>query len=151
MRPALLIAVIVALFALTNAQAGRDNRDQVIAASRAFDQAQLTGDRAELERYLAPDFRIVYSSGRVGDRTGFIANFTSPTLHIAEIRVEEPYYADLGRDAAIVGGIGIIRGTENGAAFEERFMYADTFVRRDGRWYAAYAQVTPFAATPAQP
>jgi hypothetical protein len=149
MRAVLLIAVIVGLFALASARAEPGNREAVMAASHAFDQAQLSGDRAELERYLAPDFRIVYSSGRVGDRAGFIANFTSPALQIAEIRVEAPYYSDLGRDAAIVGGVGIIRGTENGAPFEERFMFADTFVRRDGRWYAVYAQVTPFAAPPA--
>ncbi|WP_395645051.1 nuclear transport factor 2 family protein [Terricaulis sp.] len=138
----------LALFAVWSGAAHaqpQSNRAEVMAASHEFDQAQMHKDRAALERFLAPDYRIVFSSGRVSDRAGFIENFLSPTLAISEIRVEEPYYTDLGRDAAIVGGIGIIRGTENGEAFEERFMFADTFVKRDGQWMVAYTQVTPFA------
>src|SRR5262245_48388687 len=54
------------------------NRAAVMAAAHAFDNAQLTKDRATLERMLAQDYRIVFSSGRVGDRTSFLANFTDP-------------------------------------------------------------------------
>lgn len=123
-------------------------REEVLTASRAFDEAQRTKNRDELDRYLAQDFRIIYSSGRVGDRNDFIEGFTSPTMVITDLHVEEPFYVDLGADAAVVGGIGIIRGTESGTPFEERFRFADTFSRRDGRWVAAYVQVTPFATPP---
>lgn len=126
-------------------------REEVLAASRAFDDAQRTKNREDLDRYLAQDFRIIYSSGRVGDRDDFIAGFTSPTMVITDLHVEEPFYADLGADAGVVGGVGIIRGTEGGAPFEERFRFADTFARRDGHWVAVYIQVTPFAATAPAP
>lgn len=147
MRAAWLFAVLLGVLALAPAQAEPPgNHDAVMAASRAFDHAQLTKDRAELERYLAPDYRIIFSSGRVSDRAGFIANFTDPNVTFTDIHVDEPFYVDLGRDAAIVGGIGVIRGTQNGAPFEERFMFSDTFALRDGQWVAVYTQVTPFAA-----
>jgi hypothetical protein len=125
-------------------------REEVLAVSRAFDDAQRTKNRAEMDRYLAPDFRIIYASGRVSDREGFMDGFSSPTMEITDLHAEEPFYVDLGENAAVVGGIGVIRGTEGGAPFEERFRYADTFVRRDGRWYAVYIQVSPLAAPPAQ-
>lgn len=118
------------------------NRAEVMAASHAFDQAQLHKDRATLERYLAPDYRIVRGSGGIGDRNDFIATFTSDSLNVTAIDVANPYYTDLGRDAAIVGGEGAIRGTEDGAPMNEHFMFADVFEKRDGRWVVVYTQVT---------
>ena len=52
-------------------------------------------------------------------------------------------YIDLGKDAGIVAGEAILRGTEDGKAFVEHIRYADTFARRDGRWQVVYVQVTP--------
>jgi hypothetical protein len=147
MRIARTVAVIIGLLVAGPAYA--DTRDDVLAVSRAFDDAQRRQSAEDIEGYLAPDFRIIYSSGRVGDRAAFVAGFTSPTMRITELFVEEPFYVDLGRDGAVVGGIGVIRGTESGAPFEERFRFADTFARRDGRWVAVYVQVTPLRA-PAQ-
>jgi hypothetical protein len=144
MRLAQVFAVVVGLFIAAPAHA--DTREEVLAASRAFDDAQRRQSAEDIERYLAPDFRIIYSSGRVGDRDAFIAGFTSPTMRITELFVEEPFTIDLGRDGAVVGGVGVIRGTESGVPFEERFRFADTFARRDGRWLAVYVQVTPLAA-----
>jgi len=149
MRVALLLALFLCACALPAAQADTNPREAVMAVSRAFDDAQRRQNAADIERHLADDFRIIYSSGRVGDRAAFVEGFTSPTMRITELFVEEPFYVDLGRDAAVVGGIGVIRGTESGAAFEERFRFADTFAKRDGRWVAVYVQVTPLAR-PAQ-
>lgn len=149
MRFAWLLAVIVGACALPPAQADTNPREEILAVSRAFDDAQRRQDADGIERYLADDFRIIYSSGRVGDRVAFVEGFTSPTMRITELFVEEPFYVDLGRDAAAVGGIGVIRGTESGAPFEERFRFADTFAKRDGRWVAVYVQVSPLTR-PAQ-
>lgn len=146
MRGAWLLALILGACALSPAPALSDTREDVLAASRAFDDAQRRQNADDIARYLPDDFRIIYSSGRVGDRAAFIAGFTSPTMRITELFVEEPFYVDLGDDAAVVGGIGVIRGTESGAPFEERFRFADTFARRNGRWYAVYVQVTPLPA-----
>lgn len=151
MRWASLFAAftLLAACATTPSGASLSNRGAVMAASRAFDNAQLTKDRATLEHMLANDHRIVFSSGRIGDRAAFLANFTDPTVEFSAIHVDDPYYQDLGRDAAIVGGVGTIEGTQNGAPFREHFMFADTFMRRDGQWVAIYTQVTPFAQPPA--
>lgn len=144
-----IVLVLVAALTLTACAASaqpQSNRAEVLAASHAFDQAQLHKDRATLERYLAPDYRIVRGSGGVGDRNEFIATFTSDSLTVTAIDVVNPYYTDLGRDAAIVGGEGTIRGTEDGAPLNEHFMFADVFEKRDGRWVVVYTQVTMLPA-----
>jgi hypothetical protein len=151
MRVAWFLALILGACALAPAQADPNTREDVLAVSRAFDDAQRRQSAGDIVRYLADDFRIIYSSGRVGDSDAFVAGFTSPTMRITELFVEEPFYVDLGRDAAVVGGIGVIRGTESGAPFEERFRFADTLAKRDGRWLVVYIQVTPLAQpAPAQ-
>jgi len=153
MRVAVLLAVIFGVVTAACAQADppSNTREEVMAVSRAFDDAQRRQSAEDIERFLADDFRIIYSSGRVGDRAAFVSGFTSETMVITELFVEEPFHIDLGADAAVVGGIGVIRGTESGAPFEERFRFADTFAKRDGRWLAVYIQVTPFTQpAPAQ-
>jgi hypothetical protein len=142
-RFAAAILGALALAACSVAAQPQSNRAEVQAAAHEFDQAQLHKDRATLERFLAPEYRIVRSSGRIGDRADFIATFTSAQLTITAIEVANPYYADLGRDAAIIGGEGTIRGTENGAAFVEHFMYSDIFEKRNGQWVVVYTQITP--------
>ena len=116
------------------------------AASRAFDDAQFRGDVATLERFLAPDFRYVRGSGRIAGRREFIANFTDPAQHLDPFVITDRRVIALGRDAVVVAADGVISGTNAGQPFREHFRFADTFVRRDGRWRVAYVQVTPIAS-----
>lgn len=143
---ALAFLALFALWGCAVEAQPQSNRAEVLAASHAFDQAQLHKDRTTLERYLAPDYRIVRGSGGIGDRDAFIATFTSDSLTVTAIDVANPYYTDLGRDAAIVGGEGTIRGTEDGAPLNEHFMFADVFEKREGRWVVVYTQVTMLPA-----
>lgn len=116
------------------------------AASRAFDDAQLHGDVAALERLLAPDFLYVRGSGRVADRRAFIAAFTDRARHLDPFVITDRRVIPLGRDAIVVAADGVISGAAAGQPFREHFRYADTFVRRGGRWLVVYVQVTPVAS-----
>lgn len=134
--------LLVLLFLILLCAATATQRD-VMAASDAFDAAQLHADRATLERYLASDMVFVRGSGKVTGREEFIATFTSPGLKLEPFEVLDRRYINLGKDAGIVAGEAILRGTEDGKAFVEHIRYADTFARRDGRWQVVYVQVTP--------
>jgi len=81
MRGILWTASLLALAAPAFGQERPDNAE-VLAVARAFDDAQLHGDRAVLERMLAADFLLVHGSGRVGDRKDFIDGFTDPKSHL---------------------------------------------------------------------
>ena len=136
-----MLAVLLLVAGPAPAQAPGDN-SEVRAAARAFDQAQQHGDRAVLERMLAPDFLFVRGSGRVGDRRDFIAGFTAPGVKFDPFTILDPLFLRIAPDAAIVGGEGWIRGVEDGKPFAEHFRYSDTFARRDGQWLVVYTQVT---------
>ncbi len=136
----LLLAAAVSLAA---GAATASTETEVKQAAREFDAAQLNADRAALERFLAQDFVFVRGSGVVAGRDAFLASFASGTLKLDPFTVINPVFVDLGPDAAIVGGEATLTGTENGERFVERFRYADTFKRRDGRWQVVYVQVTP--------
>ncbi|WP_420140278.1 nuclear transport factor 2 family protein [Sphingomonas sp.] len=112
-------------------------------AADAFRIAQERGDKAELERLLAPDFLFVRASGRVGDRREFIDGFTAPGIKLDPIRVSDPLLIRVSAEVAIVGGEAWLRGTQNGAALAQHYRFNDTFARRGGRWQVVYTQITP--------
>ena len=145
-----LVAPIASAQENNRADTGLDNRAEVLANADAFDNAQRTQNRAELERILAPEYRLVHGSGRIGDKEDFISAVVDPANHITAVEVANRTYTPLGRDAAIVGGEGTIRGADANGAFSEHFQFADTFVHRDGHWVVVYTQVTMLPAqTPA--
>lgn len=135
-----LIALMLAA-APVAAQAPDDNA-AVRAAAQAFDQAQQQGDRAVLERMLAPDFLFVRGSGRVGNRADFIEGFTAPGVTFEPFAISDPLFVRVSPDVAIVGGEGRIRGRASGQPIVEHFRYSDTFARRNGQWVVVYTQVT---------
>jgi ketosteroid isomerase-like protein len=140
---ALAVSLLIAMPAA--AQTPSDNAE-VRAAAQAFDDAQLHGDRAVLERMLAPDYLLVRGSGRVGDKKDFIDGFTDPNAHLEPFEISDRLFIRPSPDTAIVGGEARVRGTDHGKPFKEHFRYSDTFARRNGQWVVVYTQVTPLPA-----
>jgi ketosteroid isomerase-like protein len=120
-----------------------DGNAQVREAAQAFEQAQVSGDRAALERLLAPDFLLVRASGRIGDKADFIAGFTDPKSKLQPYEIVDRLFVRPSDDSAIVGGEALVRGTENGKAFSQHFRYSDMFVKRNDQWIVVYTQITP--------
>ncbi|WP_116089668.1 nuclear transport factor 2 family protein [Sphingomonas crusticola] len=141
----LFAASILTLGAPAVGQTPAENAE-IRAAAQAFDDAQLHGDRAVLERMLAPDFLLVRGSGRIGGKADFIAGFTDPKSHLEPFEITDRLFIRPSADTAIVGGEARVRGTDNGKPFAEHFRYSDTFARRDERWIVVYTQVTPLPA-----
>lgn len=135
--PALLLAAAPAVAQPT------DDNAAILATAHAFDQAQQTGDRATLERMVAPDFLLVHGTGKVGDRRDFIDGFAGPGIKLDPFVIRDPLFLRPSPDVAIVGGEAWVNGSEGGKRFAAHFRYSDTFARRDGRWLAVYTQVTP--------
>ena len=103
MRRLGLIMPLAALSMPAVAQTPPDNAE-VRAAAQAFDDAQLHGDRAVLERMLAPDYLLVHGSGRVGDKKDFIDGFTDPNSHLEPFEISDRLFLRPTPDTAIVGG-----------------------------------------------
>jgi len=140
-----MIAIALLATAPAAAQAPSDNAE-VRAAAQAFDDAQLHGDRAVLERMLAPDYLLVHGSGRVGDKKDFIDGFTDPNTHLDPFDIKDRLLIRPTADTAVVGGDAWISGTDHGKAFKQHFRYSDMFAKRNGQWVVVYTQVTPLPA-----
>lgn len=135
----------IAAAVATGSPAGaRSNLEgEIQAVSKTFDDAQFRHDVKGLDHLLAADFKFVRGSGKLTDRADFIRGFADAEVKFEPFVITNRIFVPLAPDAGIVGGEGIIRGTDHGQAFEEHFRYADTFRRRGSGWEVAYVQVTP--------
>ena len=145
MRGLLWLLPLIVTTAPAGAETPSDNAE-IRTAAQAFDDAQLHGDRAVLERMLAPEYLLVHGSGRVGDKKDFIDGFTDPESHLEPFDISDRLFLRPTPDTAIVGGDARIHGTDHGKPFRQHFRYADMFAKRNGQWVVVYTQVTPLAA-----
>lgn len=114
----------------------------ILAAADAFDRAQLTKDRAALERMVLDDLLFIDGSGKQLGKQEFVAGWTAPGDKFDPITLIDRTVTPLGRDAAVVGAEVNLCGTSGGARFCSRIRFADTFVRVGGEWRVAHIQVT---------
>ena len=96
---ALYLALTLTIAAPAVAQTPPDNAE-IRAAAQAFDDAQLHGDRAVLERMLASDYLLVHGSGRVGDKKDFIDGFTDPNAHLEPFDIRDRLFIRPSPDTA---------------------------------------------------
>jgi Domain of unknown function (DUF4440) len=136
----MVVAAMAASMALS-AQTG-----SLEAASEAFDNAQLHHDRAAIESFLAPDFQYVTRHGALLGRKEFIDATSDPNETLEPFEVFQHRVLPLGADGGIASADTIVRGTQAGKPFVDRFRFADVFARRDGRWVVVYVQVTALPA-----
>jgi ketosteroid isomerase-like protein len=107
------------------------------AAARAYDEAQVKGDHAALERLLADDYLLVNSQGKLESKVELIADYTAPGFRL------DPYIVDhevrrLWADGAILGGVAAISGIDSGKPYRVRLRFSDIWAKRGGRWQVIY-------------
>ena len=110
------------------------------AAVKAYDKAQVDGNRAELERWLADDYLLVNSSGKLESKAQLIGDYTAPGFTLEPFVIEQPV-EKAWQDGAVMGGIATLRGTDGGKRYEVRLRFADIWAKRNGRWRVIYTQV----------
>lgn len=109
-------------------------------AVKAYDQAQVHGDRKALERWLADDYLLINSSGATETKAQLIADYTAPGFTLEPFEVEQPV-EKVWKDGAVMGGIATLRGMDSGKRYEARLRFADIWAKRNGRWQVVYTQV----------
>jgi hypothetical protein len=110
------------------------------AAVHGYDQAQIHGNRAELQRWLADDYLLVNSSGQTETKAQLIADYTAPGFTLEPFTIEHPV-EKVWAGGAVMGGIATLRGTDGGKRYEMRLRFADVWAKRHGRWQVIYTQV----------
>jgi hypothetical protein len=111
------------------------------ARVRAYDVAQVKGDRAALEDLLADDFVLVNSSGERQTKAQLIADYTKPGFKLEPFVVEEAVEL-VWSNGAVMGGVARIRGVDGGQAYDLRLRFSDIWAKRDGKWRVVYVHAS---------
>ncbi|HKQ14534.1 MAG TPA: nuclear transport factor 2 family protein [Steroidobacteraceae bacterium] len=136
-RGAVLIAALM-LGSLSNAA---NLPADLAKAVRDYDEAQIHGDKAELQRLVADDYTLVNSSGRVQNKAELIADYTAPGYKIEPFEIKEPV-EKAWSDGAVMGGVVDLRGTDGGKPFAVTLRFADIWAKRNGKWQVIYTHVS---------
>ena len=112
---------------------GRGTRDQLITLAREWDDAMISNDADAIGQFMADDWAIVGSDGRVGDKATFLELVRSGTLSHDVMETHDLSVQVYG-DTAVTLARGISGGNYQGQPFREVERVSCVFVRRDGRW-----------------
>jgi hypothetical protein len=110
-------------------------------AVKDYDEAQVHGDKAELQRLVADDYTLVNSSGRIQNKAELIADYTAPGYKIEPFEIMDPV-EKAWSDGAVMGGVVDLRGTDGGKPFAVKLRFADIWAKRNGKWQVIYTHVS---------
>ena len=119
-------------------QGSRTERDEAVLAQiqQALAKAWVGGDRATIERIIAPEWRSIGPDSRASDRASVLADVFEKRVHkIRRVEVDDVRVQVFG-DAAVVTGRTHGVGEFTGAPYDVVIRFTDTFVRRKGQWHA---------------
>jgi ketosteroid isomerase-like protein len=137
---ALFIALLIASGSVCAADSARIPAD-LAARVRAYDDAQVKGDRPALEDLLADDYVLVNSRGQRQSKTELIGDYTKPGVKLEPFTVEEAVEL-VWRDGAVMGGVATLRGVDGGQSFEVRLRFSDIWAKRNGQWRVIYTHAS---------
>ena len=135
-----LILICVATGMAFSAQAN-DVPADLAKAVKDYDEAQIHGNRAELERLLADDYTLISSRGLVENKADLIAEYTAPGYKIEPFVVREPV-EKVWNDGAVMAGIATLKGIDGGKPFSMDLRFADIWAKRNGKWQVVYTHVS---------
>jgi Domain of unknown function (DUF4440) len=139
----LLVGLVTVAWVLAAIDAGRtrtrgSGRDEIVLAElqQVLARAWMSGDRATIERILAPEWSSTGPDGRVTNRARVLADVFETGLHkIRHVEIDDVRVQVHGDAAVVTGrthGVGDVAGT----TYDVVIRFTDTFVRRRGQWQA---------------
>jgi hypothetical protein len=134
------VSLLAASLCLSLANAAELPAD-LAKAVKDYDEAQIHGNEAELQRLVADDYTLVNSSGRVQNKSELIADYTTPGYKIEPFEILQPV-EKVWSDGAVMGGVVNLRGLDGGKPFSVTLRFADIWARRNGKWQVIYTHVS---------
>ncbi len=130
---ALLLAVLLA----ANVQ-DADTR-ALLRLEDSWASALVTRDSVVFDRLLAPGF-VYTENALLMDRAAVIRSVVAGPDTVTAAHNEEMQVHRYGPVTAVVTGWLVVRGRNPSGAFERRYRFTDTWVKRAGRWQIVGAQ-----------
>ena len=129
----MLVPLLLASGQTPPKQSKRDAKveEQLRSLVRRWDDADVRGDAATLDRLLADEFAFVGGP----DKTQYLASMRSKSPDSSiESAVSRDVQVQVYGNTAIVTGLDTITGKNKGQPYTNRWLYMDVWIRRDGRW-----------------
>lgn len=119
------------------------DRQAVAALDTEFQAAVKHNDAATIDRIQHPDMVLVLGDGRVFTKADHIQAARDGKI-VYEIQDEEPgtQFVRVHGDTAVVTALLRIKGTNEGAPFDRRLWFSDTYVRTPGGWKYFFGQAS---------
>jgi ketosteroid isomerase-like protein len=118
--------------------------EELIAVAHEWDQAMVRNDADAIGQYMADDWLIVGSDGRIGDRATFLGLIASGTLS-HDIMTSDDLHVRVYGDAAVVTAHGVSGGKYKGQAFREVERSSSVFIRQEGKWRCVLTHLSRIA------
>ena len=144
MRSTILPAVAALAMSAGLAQASpEEDRKAVAALDTEFQAAVKRGDAVTIDRIQHPDMVLVLGDGRVLTKADHIAAARDGKI-LYEIQDEEPgtQVVRVHGDTAVVTALLRLKGTNEGAPFDRRVWFSDTYVRTPEGWKYFFGQAS---------
>jgi ketosteroid isomerase-like protein len=138
------VLMSVGILATATASAGPDEDRRAVAdLDTAYQAAVERNDADAMARILHEDFVVVLGDGRIETREEILAAARDRRI-VYERQVEEPgtQTVRVWGDTAVVTALLWLKGTRNGAPFERRLWFSDTYVRTADGWKYAFGQAS---------
>jgi ketosteroid isomerase-like protein len=121
---------------VSNAGNSLDDNAIIDYMERDWNAAWVRRDAAWLEKNIADDATFIYADGSMGTKASDLA-LLKDTRNTVEWNNLSDMNIRVNGNIAIVTGVNHIKGkAAGGSPFENRVRYTDTYIKRDGRWYA---------------
>ena len=135
------VASLVAVPLFGHASGGKPSDEDVVRELNAgYVRAFMHSDADWYDRHLTPDFECILTSGAVVDRATFLANarkeHSTVSYELSEVSIR------VYGDAALASAVGTWRRKDGTTG---RTRYIDVWIKKDGVWKAASAQLTAVA------
>ena len=135
------VALLIAAMLFGSVSNAADLPADLAKAVKDYDEAQIHGNKAELQRLVADDYTLVNSSGRIQNKAELIADYTAPGYKIEPFEIMQPV-EKVWSDGAVMGGVVDLRGTDGGKPFAVTLRFADIWAKRNGKWQVVYTHVS---------
>jgi ketosteroid isomerase-like protein len=130
--------VCFAMCHCTPRQSESETEKYIVESERQWAESVATGDTTALERILADDFVGVDPKGRVYDKPKMIADTKEAPKYFLSNRLNQVRVKFYGDTAVAQGDETFER--RSGEPKRGRFVWIDTWVKRNGRWQIVAAE-----------
>jgi hypothetical protein len=118
------------------AAAGPRPRETLEELQQVLAKAWVAGDRATIERVIAPEWTTTGPDGTVRTREQVLGEIFETRVHRIQQMAIDGVEVRLFDDAAVVSGRTRALGEFGGQRYDVRIRFTDVFIKRRGQWQA---------------